>query len=157
MAPTYAMSCLVCGTPLADDGSCPKCGAGSAPPSIPDAQVSRERAQVQSPPGGALVPGRIDRLGVFQAAGQRTNWFVRIAALVAAAIFALAVAVVIVAALVGLVSGVWILPTGGLGALLGTVIVLISLLVLLVIGVMVWLLVRRDQGPPTGSYGQRRI
>jgi hypothetical protein len=157
MAPTYAMSCLVCGKPLADDGSCPSCGAGSSPPSIPDARVSRERAQVESPPGGALVPGRIDRLGVFQAAGQRTNWFVRIAAVIAAVIFALAVAAVVVAAVVALVSGVWILPSGGLGAILGTVIVLVSLLVLLVIGTMVWLLARRDQGPPSGSYGQRRI
>jgi len=119
--------------------------------------VGRDHARVESPPGGALVPGRIDRLGVFQAAGQRTNWFVRIAALVAAVIFALAAAALILAAIVALASGVWILPTGGPGALLGTLIVLISLFVLLVIGAMLWLLVRRDQGPPSGSYGQRRI
>jgi hypothetical protein len=151
------MSCLVCGKPLAEDGSCPNCGAGSAALSVPDAQVSRERADVPSPPGGALAPGRIDRLGVFQAAGQRTNWFVRIAALIAALIFALAVTALIIAAIVALLSGVWVLPRGGLGALAGTLIVLISLGVLLVIGTMLWVLARRDTGPPTGSYGRRRI
>jgi hypothetical protein len=103
------------------------------------------------------VPGRIDRLGVFQAAGQRTNWFVRIAAVIAVAIFAIAVAALIVAAIVALASGVWILPSGGLGAFLGTLIVLISLGVLLVIGAMLWLLARRDEGPPSGRYGPRRI
>lgn len=157
MSPTYAMSCLTCGTPLSEDGSCPNCGAGSSAPQVPDAQVARDHARIQSPPGGALVPGRIDRLGVFQAAGQRTNWFVRICALIAATIFGLAVAALIVAALIALVSGAWILPSGGLGAILGVAIVLISLGVLLVIGTMLWLLVRRDPGPPPGNYGERRI
>lgn len=157
MNPTYAMSCLVCGQPLAEDGSCPHCGAGSPTASVPGAQVSRERAHLPAPPGGALVPGRIDRLGVFQAAGQRTNWFVRIAALIAALVFALAIAALVVAAIVALISGVWILPSGGLGALLGALVVLISVGVLLVIGTMVWVLTRRDTGPPTGSYGGRRI
>ncbi len=157
MTPTYQMSCLVCGRPLAEDGSCANCGAGSAAPTVRDAQVGREHARVQSPPGDAVVPGRIDRLGVFQAAGQRTNWFVRVAAVIAAAIFAIAVAALIVAAIVALASGVWILPSGGLGAFLGTLIVLISLGVLLVIGAMLWLLARRDEGPPSGRYGPRRI
>lgn len=157
MAPTYAMSCLVCGQPLSEDGSCPSCGAGSRAPAVPGTQVHRERAEVTSPSGGALVPGRIDRLGVFQAAGQRTNWVVRIAVLIAALIFALAVAAVIIAAVVALVSGAWILPSGGLGALVGACIVVLSVGVLLVVGTMLWLLARRDAGPPSGSYGERRI
>jgi len=94
---------------------------------------------------------------VFQAAGQRTNWFVRIAALIAATIFVLAVIAVIVAAIVALVGGAWILPSGGLGALVGTLVVVLSVGVLLVIGTMLWLLTRRNTGPPTGSYGRRRI
>ncbi len=157
MNPTYGMSCLVCGKPLAEDGSCPNCGAGSSARSVSAAQVSRDRAHVPSPTGGVLVPGHVDRLGVFQAAGQRTNWLVRIAALIAALVFALAVTALVVAMIVALISGVWILPSGGLGALLGALIVLISVGVLLVIGTMLWVLTRRDTGPPTGSYGRRRI
>ncbi len=157
MPDTYAMSCLACGAPLAEDGTCPHCGAGSRAPRVPGADVARAHARVAAPPGGALVPGRIDRLGVFQAAGQRTNWFVRIAAIIAAAVFGLAVAALAVAAIIALVSGVWVLPSGGLGALPGILIVLISLGVLLVIGTMLWLLARRDAGPPPGNYGGRRI
>ena len=157
MPGTYALSCLVCGTPLAEDGTCPHCGAGSRARGVPGTDVGRAHARIASPPGGALLPGRIDRLGVFQAAGRRTNWFVRIAAIIAAAIFGLAVAALVVGAIIALVSGVWVLPSGGLGALLGALIVLISLGVLLVIGTMLWLLARRDAGPPPGSYGSRRI
>jgi hypothetical protein len=140
------MSCLRCGQKLNDDGSCPNCGAGSAPPKAAGATVERGRAEVDTPPGGALVPGRNDRMGVFQAAGQRTNWFVRIATAIAALIFALAVIALIVAGVVALFTGVWILPRGGFGLVAGVFIVIASVLVLIIVGAMLWLLLRRQDG-----------
>jgi len=157
VAPTYQMACLLCGARLAENGSCPHCGAGSAPPSLHAGQVGRERATWSAPTGGALVSGRVDRLGVFQAAGRRINWFVRISAVSAAIVVGLAVGALILAAILALVGGAWILPHGGLAAVVGLVVVLVSVGVLLVVGAMLWLLVRRDTQPRPGSYGSRRI
>jgi hypothetical protein len=144
------MSCLRCGHTLNEDGSCPNCGAGSAPPTSAGATVERGRAEVETPPGGALIPGRNDRMGVFQAAGERTNWFVRIATAIAALVFALAVVFVIVAALIAALTGVWILPHGGVGLIAGVFIVTASVLVLIIVGAMLWLLIRRDDGVSRG-------
>ena len=151
MAGTYAMSCLRCGQPLDEHGACPNCGAGSAPPSLSGTTSSRGRADVATPPGGAVIPGQTDRMGVFQAAGQRTNWFVRLATAVAAIVFAIAVAFVIVAGIIALVTGVWILPSGGIGLVAGVFIIVASALILIIVGAMLWLLIRRDDGfpPPT--------
>jgi hypothetical protein len=146
MAGTYAMSCLRCGQPLDEHGACPNCGAGSAPPTLGGTTSTRGRADVATPPGGAEIPGRTDRMGVFQAAGQRTNWFVRLATAVAAGVFAIAVALILVAAIIALFTGVWILPTGGIGLLAGIFMVVAGALILIIVGTMLWLLIRRDDG-----------
>jgi hypothetical protein len=152
MAGTYAMSCLRCGQPLDDSGACPNCGAGSLPPTLQGTTSTRGRATVATPPGGAVVPGRTDRMGVFQAAGQRTNWFVRFATAVAAIVFAIAVLFIIVAAVIALFTGAWILPSGGVGLLAGVFIIVASALILIIVGTMLWILVRRDDGlSPPGS------
>lgn len=144
MSGTYAMSCLRCGQPLNDDGTCPHCGAGSSAPTIHGTTATRGRTEVETPPGGRVIPGRNDRMGVFQAAGQRTNWFVRIATAIAALVFAIAVALIIVAAIIALFTGVWILPNGGIGLLAGVCIVIASVLILIIVGTMLWILIRRD-------------
>jgi hypothetical protein len=146
MAGTYAMSCLRCGQPLDEHGACPNCGAGSAPPTLQGTMSTRGRADVTTPPGGAVIPGRTDRMGVFQAAGQRTNWFVRLATGVAASVVAIAVALILVAAVIALFTGVWILPTGGIGLLAGIFMVVAGALILIIVGTMLWLLIRRDDG-----------
>ena len=152
MAGTYAMSCLRCGQPLDEHGACPNCGAGSTPPTLQGTTSTRGRADVATPPGGAVIPGRTDRIGVFQAAGQRTNWFVRFATAVAAIVFVITVAFIIVAGVIALVTGVWILPNGGIGLLAGVFIIVASALILIIVGTMLWLLVRRDDGfPPPGT------
>jgi hypothetical protein len=138
------MACLVCGEPLDDDGSCPHCGAGSDPPSAPDIDAGRERAHLESPPGGAVLPGRADRLGVFQATGQRTNWFVRIAVLIAVMVFGIAILGIVGAGLVAALTGIWLLPHGGALTIIGILVMVVSLLALAAIGAMFWLLVRGD-------------
>jgi hypothetical protein len=140
--PSYAMACLACGTPLNDDGSCPNCGATSHPPAAHRTDAGREFADVTGPPGGAVLPGRADRLGVFQATRQPTNWFVRSAVVVAAIVFGLVVAGIIGVDLVAVLTGVWLLPHQGGAAVIGAVILVGSLLVLTAIGTMLWLLVR---------------
>jgi len=152
MTGTYAMSCLRCGQPLDEHGSCPNCGAGSAAPTLQGTTSTRGRADVATPPGGAVIPGRTDRMGVFQAAGQRTNWFVRIATAIAAIVFAIAVAFIVAAGIIALFTGVWILPSGGIGLVAGVFIIVASALILIIVGTMLWLLIRRDEGfPPSGS------
>lgn len=150
MSGTYTMSCLRCGQPLDEHGACPHCGAGSSPPTIDGTSATRGRAEVTTPPGGRVIPGYNDRMGVFQAAGQRTNWFVRITTGIAATVFAIAVVLIIVAAIVALFTGAWILPKGGLGLVAGVVIVVASVLILLIVGTMLWILIRRDDhlAPP---------
>ncbi len=136
------MACLACGTTLNDDGSCPSCGATSNPPAASKVAAGREFADVTSPTGGALLPGRADRLGVFQAAGQSTNWFVRIAVLVAGIVFGLVVIGIVGIGLVAAATGVWLLPHQGAAAVIGLLLLVASLLVLTAIGVMLWLLTR---------------
>jgi hypothetical protein len=138
------MSCLTCGEPLDENGSCPNCGATSYPPAPLDVDAAREHAHVTSPPGGAVLRGGADRLGVFQADGQRANWFVRIAVVIAAMLFAVITIGIVVVALAAVFTGVWLLPTGGGGAVIGIVILLLSLIILTAIGVMLWLLARGD-------------
>jgi hypothetical protein len=144
----YTMSCLACGQRLNDDGTCPNCGASPRPAPPAGVEASRDHAHVARPPGGAVVTGRADRLGVFQARGQRTNWFVRVAALIAAALFGVVALVIVVAGIVGLVTGAWLLPHGGWATVAGITVLLVSLLVVTGIGVMLWLLARGDRDSP---------
>lgn len=145
---TYSMSCLTCGQPLDEHGACPHCGAGAARPAIDGTSTTRGRAEISTPPGGRVIPGHADRMGVFQAAGQRTNWFVRIATAIAAAVFAIAVVFIVVAGVIALFAGVWILPNGGVGLLAGVFIVVAAALVLIIVTTMLWILVRRDDHLP---------
>jgi type IV secretory pathway VirB3-like protein len=59
-------------------------------------------------------------------------------------LFALITIGVVVVALAAVFTGVWLLPTGGGGAVIGIVILLLSLIILTAIGVMLWLLARGD-------------
>lgn len=141
----YALSCLTCGGPLDDDGACPRCGRAIRRRPADGVTAGREQAHVDTPPGGSLVAGRADRLGVFQPRRGRTNWFIRICALTVAAVFGLAAAVVVCVAMLGAAFGIWLTPHGGGATVLGIVIVAVSMLVLVGIATMFWLLARGDR------------
>ena len=80
-----------------------------------------------------MLAGQADSMGVFQAEGQPTNWFLRITTVGVTAVFLLVIGVLFLVALAGIVGGIALLGQGAIGAVIGLFVIGGASLVALII------------------------